>query len=215
MPTTTELGLPLFNGTDNVTPLATTLNLISSTATSAMLAAVRIQTVANTTARNALVATFNPTAQKPLFVWRADATAGQNIEYTTNGVDWATVLTSATATGWVDCTLASGISARSATYRPQVRRDASGMIHFRGQFNNFTGQTGSTVELCTIPEGFRPNFEQRFMAFQTAVGHNPFGGYVSAAGVMGLQTPTARSPQYPSAHFAVVCPPWSTLGPDN
>lgn len=49
---------------------------------------VKTYYVADATARAALATAFSPSASNPLYVWRADATSGREIERTTNGTTW-------------------------------------------------------------------------------------------------------------------------------
>lgn len=58
------------------------------TALAASLAGQITVLVANTTERDALAATLSPTTSTPLSVFRADAPAGRQYEYTTDGITW-------------------------------------------------------------------------------------------------------------------------------
>lgn len=110
------------------------------------------------------------------------------------------------ATSWVDCTVLPGFAARGDQYRPQVMRDADGMVHFRGHMSQqgLTG-TGST-EVVQLPSGFWPSVEIRWIGFAT----NRFpdeivGGWFSSTnGTLNIQTPNGP----PSSHWSLIVQPW-------
>jgi hypothetical protein len=84
-------GLVLFEVGDTLTPLATNLNAMTNSISAAFNTNLRIWPVANAAGRTAKVTEIgvgNISNAKPLFVWRADATAGRNLEYTVNGSTW-------------------------------------------------------------------------------------------------------------------------------
>lgn len=56
--------------------------------------------VANTTERSSAATSIGPTASRPLFVYRADAPVGQEIEVTENGTAWRTVMSYSGPTAW-------------------------------------------------------------------------------------------------------------------
>ena len=93
MTTTDANGIIRWESTDPVTPLESTLNAGMDSVSAAVTLVKRglINYVANTSARNALAASYAPSATKPLYVHRGDATTGFNLEYTTNGTTWRTV----------------------------------------------------------------------------------------------------------------------------
>src|SRR3954471_23751364 len=81
----TPIGLNVPAGTDAFDPQVDFGDLATS------LIGRTVVPVANVTARAALATLVAPTSSKPLVVFRADATAGQQIEYSTNGSTWTTV----------------------------------------------------------------------------------------------------------------------------
>lgn len=87
MPTTSQ-GIYYPDAATNVAPLHTVFSTMASSINSILAGDVQVHRVANTTARNALVSQFPPTAANPLFVWRADAPNGRELEYTKNGSTW-------------------------------------------------------------------------------------------------------------------------------
>ena len=101
MATIDSNGVLFYQDSDNFTPPAS-LNLAQSNLSDLLSSGVRFKRVANTTARSALVTSIglaNITTANPLHVWRADATAGRQYEYTTNGTTWSVY--GNTDTGWV------------------------------------------------------------------------------------------------------------------
>jgi hypothetical protein len=85
-------GIYMYEDTDPLVPFASLLNT-GQASVSAKFASIDpglIHYVANVTERDDLASTFLPSASKPLFVYRGNATSGRNIEYTTNGTDWLT-----------------------------------------------------------------------------------------------------------------------------
>lgn len=93
MTTTDANGIIRWETTDPVAPLEATLNAGMDSVSAAVTTVKRslINFVSNVTARNALAASFAPSATKPLYVHRQDAPAGYNLEYTINGTTWAAV----------------------------------------------------------------------------------------------------------------------------
>lgn len=217
MATADSNGLVLYNNGDQLTPLAPVLNAITTSVSNAFNKNARIWNVANIAARTTLVSQIgagNISVAKPLFVWRGDAATGKNLEYTINGTDWFTYGSDAVPlddTGWVDCAVTAGISIRTGDagnptrYRPQVRRIGK-TVYFKGHFNPLTSSSPSV--LFTVPAGFEPVEEVRWLAFSTNRAYSPFGGYLPPNGVCTIQTPSAGSPQYPPAHFSPIIPPY-------
>ena len=101
MATIDSNGVLFYQDSDNFTPPAS-LNLAQANLSSLLSNSPRFRRVANIAARNALVAsigTANITPDNPLLVWRADAPAGLQLEFTTNGTTWSVY--SNIDTGWV------------------------------------------------------------------------------------------------------------------
>lgn len=122
----------------------------------------------------------------------------------------------AKATTWADVPLPSGTIPRvdgaeppaNSRFRPQVKIHA-GMVHLIAQLDPSSVTTGTTTTLFTLPEQYWPEHERRWQGFATNQGHSPFGGYISSAtGEVIIQTPATRTPQYPTAHFSIIVPPW-------
>ena len=152
MATIDSNGVLFYQDTDSFTPPAS-LNLAQSNLSDLLAAGVRFKRVANTTARSALVTSIglaNVTTANPLHVWRADATAGKQYEYTTNGTTWHTVVTSEQDTGWVNVTVGSGYTAAVPV---QVRRIGID-IKWRGSVTKGTAWTSSyqvVIPAANIP----------------------------------------------------------------
>src|SRR5690606_9654199 len=87
MPTTSQ-GIYYPDAATNITPQHTVLATMASSIDTILDNDTQIHRVANTTARAALASSSSPTAAKPLFVWRADAPNGRELEYTKNGTVW-------------------------------------------------------------------------------------------------------------------------------
>jgi len=85
---TTNLGIYYPDAATNITPLQTVMASISTSVDAYLAANATVHTIANTAGRAALVAAYSPSVSNPLFVWRQDAAAGNNLEYTTNGTSW-------------------------------------------------------------------------------------------------------------------------------
>lgn len=152
MATIDSNGVLFYQDTDSFTPPAS-LNLAQSNLSDLLSSGVRFKRVANTTARSALVTSIglaNITADNPLFVWRADATAGFRLEYTTNGSDWHTVVTSEQDTGWRSVALAAGYTGTAAV-RKQGNR-----VYVRWSCSTSFAANAAAWTLFTIPNGYRP-----------------------------------------------------------
>lgn len=93
MPTTSQ-GIYFPDANTNVTPLHTVFSTMASSIDNILAGDVQIHKVANTTQRNALVSQYGANPANPLFVWRADAPSGRELEYTKNGTTWHYVNTS-------------------------------------------------------------------------------------------------------------------------
>lgn len=215
MTTTDKNGLPLYQETDLISPFAPVLNAISTSVSAAFDANTRIWPVTNTSTRAALVTKIgvaNISSAKPLFVWRADAASGQNLEYTKNGTTWYVYKSTEDTSddsGWVNVTLLNNATSRpDMPFVPSVRRVGK-TVHFRGHFAPASVTTGASTQIFQIPVGYRPPYEVRGLAFSTNRGYSPYGFYITAAdGICFVQTPAAGNPQYPAAHFSINAAPW-------
>ena len=103
----TSIGLNIPAGTDAFDPVADFSDLAGS------LIGRVVVPVANTTARDALATAVAPTTSNPLIVYRSDANAGRQIEYTFNGTAW-TPLT-AVGTNGLPYAQASGLITGTTT----------------------------------------------------------------------------------------------------
>ena len=90
MPTTPH-GLYYPEDTVNVSPLHPVLAAMQTSMDDYLDENPVIHPIANTAGRAALIAEYPPTTATPLFIWRADAPAGQNLEVTTNGTTWTSI----------------------------------------------------------------------------------------------------------------------------
>ena len=157
MATIDSNGVLFYQDSDNFTPPAS-LNLAQSNLSDLLSSGVRFKRVANTTERSALVTSIglaNITVANPLLVWRADAAAGSQFEYTANGTTWEILVTSqylaAQDTGWVNVTVGSGYTAAVPV---QVRRIGID-IKWRGSVTKRTAWTSSyqvVIPAANIPK---------------------------------------------------------------
>ena len=174
MATIDSNGVLFYQDSDNFTPPAS-LNLAQSNLSSLLGESPRFKKVANTTARTALVSSIglaNITPANPLLVWRANAAAGSQLEYTTNGTTWEVFVTSeylaAQDTGWVACTI-NGSGWTNVPSEPvQVRRIGK-HVYMRGAALNSTLAQGTTVTMGNVPTGFRPSQRAMFSATLNSV----------------------------------------------
>lgn len=91
MATTDSNGILFYEVTDALSPLQVLLNAGQQSVSDALGATARIFPVANVAARTALAASSSPSPATPLFVFRADAPSGSQLEYTTDGTTWVTL----------------------------------------------------------------------------------------------------------------------------
>jgi hypothetical protein len=114
--------------------------------------------VASTTARAALVAAlaaegFTPSAANPLYDHRSDATAGNELEVTTDGATWRTIPTLAD-TGWVAPALLNSWSNFSpGSYDVAAYRRINGIVFIKG---TIAGGLVGPSPIFVLPAGFRP-----------------------------------------------------------
>jgi hypothetical protein len=101
MATTDSNGIVFLEETDPISPFHTTMNVLQQGTSDALTGLkdgsdeiIVIHRVANTTERATLAASYSPTSAKPLFVWRADATGGRELEYTNDGTNWFSAIKS-------------------------------------------------------------------------------------------------------------------------
>lgn len=165
MPTSDPNGLPIFNESD-ATVLHTLLNTLSSGMSNWINGSPRFKRVATIAARNALVSsigTANITADSPLLVWRADAAAGSQLEYTTNGTTWDIFVTGqylASQNTGGTITLNSGFTGTGLAYEKIGR-----LVYLRGAITRNAGAFPvGTTAVGTLPVGARPSAFGRWPA---------------------------------------------------
>ena len=182
MATIDSNGVLFYQDSDNFTPPAS-LNLAQSNLSDLLSSGVRFKRVANTTERSALVTSIglaNITAANPLHVWRADATAGRQYEYTTNGTTWHTVVTSEQDTGWQSVTLASGYTG-TAYVRKQGNR-----VYVRWTCSTSFASNAAALPLFTVPNGYRPLLVD-VAASLGGTSLYPWTGRITTAGVVQVR----------------------------
>lgn len=138
--------------------------------------------VPNATVRDALATAMTPTSARPLYVHRADAGAGLELEYTVNGSLWRPV--GREDTGWLVPTLAGTWSSLNSLRQVRYRR-IDGCIHLRGIV---TG--GGTTTIFTLPAGFRPQQDWRVLQQSGDSGTTAVSVVISPAGVVAAATGT-------------------------
>ena len=185
MATIDSNGVLFYQDTDSFAPPAS-LNLAQSNLSDLLSSGVRFKRVANTTARSALVTSIglvNITADNPLLVWRADAAAGSQLEYTTNGTTWKTFITSeymaAQDTGWVSVSLASGYTG-TANVRKQGNR-----VYVRWSCSTSFATNAAALPLFTVPVGYRPSADVAVALGGTSL--YPWTGRITTAGVVQVR----------------------------
>lgn len=109
-----------------------------------------------------------------------------------------------TDAGWVDVPLQPGFSSRGGAYTPQVRRDAAGMVTWRGHMSSAGFSGTDPVAFATIPPGFVPDMEVRFLAWQTNRTYILGGWIAVGSGLVNLQMPDGP----PNTHFSLIMQPW-------
>ena len=159
MATIDSNGVLFYQDTDSFTPPAS-LNLAQSNLSSLLGESPRFKKVANTTARTSLVSSIglvNITADNPLLVWRADAAAGSQLEYTTNGTTWNVIVTNeylaGQDSGWVSVPLLSGFTG-SLFVRKHIL-GTTAQVSAKGAISG-SWTAGTTRPVATIPDGYRP-----------------------------------------------------------
>ena len=106
--------------------------------------------VANTTARAAVAAATTPSATNPLYVHRADAPTGAELEVSEDGTNWSTILAGPTSTTTV--TMTSGWVEAYSGSAGKIYRDG-GWAWLEGIVAR---TSGSSLTIGTIPAGYRP-----------------------------------------------------------
>lgn len=205
MATEDSNGLVIFQDTDNLVPLHSTLNTLTASISDAFNENVRIYPVSSTSSRSALVSQIglsNISTAKPLFVWRSNATQGRNLEYTTNGSTWHYYSSSDDSTGFITSGLTfameSGWTLNSyCLYREGKRAYGSVTVNRSGGTitpdanGNFTD-----APVLTMPVGWRMVEPTPVQTSATRTGVNsafarfdvsPAGRLVATHGITGQQ----------------------------
>ena len=162
MATIDSNGVLFYQDSDNFTPPAS-LNLAQSNLSSLIGNNTRFRRVANITARNALVAsigTANITPDNPLLVWRADAAAGLQLEYTTNGTIWRQYADKqyydARIVGDATLTMSNGfLGAVGGGWIGMTIRAEGALVIINGLFTRAT-PWGVGETIGTVPSGWAP-----------------------------------------------------------
>jgi hypothetical protein len=140
--------------------------------------------VRNTTERDALKTAVVPTTEYPLVVFRADATAGMNIEYNLGTATWYVVDTR--DTGWVTLTLSGNYSSSSGWSARQV----GSTVSIQGTASRNSGDVTNGDTVCTLPSHLRPSRTLVFPVFGTG----SFRLQVATTGVVSVtSSPTSTS----------------------
>ena len=146
-------GVLIYQDTDNYTPIHTALNLAQSNLSSILGANTQIVRVSSVGDRNAkATARGSISKANPFVAWRADAADGLQLEYTTNGTAWNSVITSAVAgvpyamaAGQGGITVTQGSTATLAVSFPGGRFSTAPRVTF--------SQNGSNPQLVNMIMG--------------------------------------------------------------
>lgn len=156
MATIDSNGVLFYQDSDNFTPPAS-LNLAQSNLSDLLASGVRFKRVANNTAKVALansIGLANITVDNPLFVWRADAPSGKQLEVTTNGTSWAVY--NNVDTGDLALSLSNGFSgAIAGGWNGMTLRNVGNIVIINGLFTRATAW-GTGVTIGTVPAGWAP-----------------------------------------------------------
>ena len=136
---------------------------------------VRVANVAERT--TALADHGTPTSSNPLIVFRADAGAGREIEYTTNGTTWRS-LVAEEDTGWVNVPTASNTS---GTF---IARKLGDLVSIKANVS-VTISANTTTTIATVPAQFR-DVSTRQMSSQWTSGELNYGD-ITSAGVVRVR----------------------------
>ena len=118
--------------------------------------------VANVTQRAAALAAHGtPSTSNPLIVFRANAGAGRELEYTTDGSTWRTIVTE-DGTEWTPATVSPGFEEYVSGSGPEYKVTLGGVVSVRGAVRpaNATAAdaitTTSDQPIFTIPAAYHP-----------------------------------------------------------
>ena len=141
--------------------------------------------VANVSQRAAALADHGaPSTSNPLIVFRADAGAGRELEYTTNGTLWHTVdANEPEDTGWVNIPTASYVQGN-------VRARRVGDLVNLQFAGTMTISANTTTNLASIPEPFLPEVSQAVSLIWGGTGTAEYSSLTSG-GALVVRRPTA------------------------
>ena len=180
MPTTAS-GIYYPDSSTAFNPLETVFSTMASSIENILAADVQVHRVANTTARNALVSQFPPTAANPLFVWRTDAPNGRELEYTKNGTTWH-YYSSSEDGGLAGVPLSGGTSGNLGITRQ------GNLVNFLGNVTR-TWVANTTTVVGTVPAGSRPSVG---VAISVSFNSGETGwGLVASDGTVSVRRPSA------------------------
>ena len=205
MATIDSNGVLFYQDSDNFTPPAS-LNLAQSNLSDLLGATPRFKRVANTAARSALVTSIglaNITPDNPLLVWRADATAGLQLEYTTNGTTWETLVTSqylaAQDTGWITTGLGITVTSNWSLTSYIMRRVGNRItgrlfLTFRGgPLSSDAGGDFANAAIGTLPSGWRPGAFVQRCTLERGPGGATSNAWADPNGALTLVSSTLQS----------------------
>lgn len=167
MTTTDSNGLIQYQTTDNVVPLQTAFNGLSSSVSTALNATVRTFKVANDTERNALATSRPPTASNPLVVF--NSASGKGCHEINTGSGWSRLIPNNTE--WISIYTTSGLT--------MVQAKASGTTLWvraivDGASNGWTCPN-------KLPVGMRPQWAESYV--YTSITEGSGGNNISKMGV--------------------------------
>lgn len=141
MTTTDSNGLIQYQTTDNVVPLQTAFNGLSSSVSTALNSTVRTFKVANDTERNALATTRVPSATNPLVVF--NSASGKRYHEINTGSGWSRLIPEVVYAGSLLAGVANGSKTTEIT-NTTVKTSISG-----GVYVDIAGWNGIHSVACT------------------------------------------------------------------
>lgn len=139
------------------------------------------------------------------WIWTPDETTGY--DYTANLATMASSIENRVGpyvydTGWVDCTLLSGVS-QQGNSKPQVRRLGKQVL-MRWGISGSGITANASKDVFTIPQGFRP-VEWKYFPIIAASVNAMAMTVVKSDGVVQLRTPGTASSYYiwDTAHWTI------------
>lgn len=157
-----DLGIAYPLGTDEFSPQADMKALADS------LRGRAIVPVANTAERADKAAALSPSAANPLIVFRASATAGRELEYTTDGATWQVVDVSFDV--WQSLQPESGW--RGGSNIEWAREGRVAFVNLAITSSSNANTNGMTVGI--LPTAVRPSRTLYFAGYTQQNGYTPF-----------------------------------------